>query len=187
MGKSSSAEIRTRLNHPIIDSDGHTVEFLPAFLDVLKEIAGPELVDRYVKGGGLGSSRWYQSSPSERFNRRMTRPPWWGVAMKNTLDRATASMPKLLYERLDEIGLDFTVLYPSLGLGAPHTDDEEMRRATCRAFNVYHARIFHEYSDRMTPAACIPMQWLSMPGKTHMAPVCAQFSVQTSAIGTSLT
>jgi hypothetical protein len=32
-----------------------------------------------------------------------------------------------------------------------------MRRATCRAFNIYHARIFQEYSDRMTPAACIPM------------------------------
>jgi len=157
MGKSSSAEIRARLNHPIIDSVGHTVEFLPAFLDVLKEVAGPDIAERYVKGGGLGSSHWYQTSPQERLNRRMTRPPWWGVAMKNTLDRATASMPKLLYQRLDEIGLDFTVLYPSLGLGAPHTEDEEMRRATCRAFNLYHARIFREFSDRMTPAACIPM------------------------------
>ena len=110
MGKSSSAEIRARLSHPIIDSDGHTVEFLPAFLDVLKEVAGPDIVDRYVKGGGLGSSQWYQASPRQLLERRMTRPPWWGVAMKNTLDRATASMPKLLYERLDEIGLDFTVL-----------------------------------------------------------------------------
>lgn len=63
MGKSSSAEIRARLSHPIIDSDGHTVEFLPAFLDVLKEVAGPDIADRYVKGGGLGSSRWYQASP----------------------------------------------------------------------------------------------------------------------------
>ncbi len=40
MEKSRSAEIRARLNHPIIDSDGHTVEFLPAFLDVLKEVGG---------------------------------------------------------------------------------------------------------------------------------------------------
>jgi predicted TIM-barrel fold metal-dependent hydrolase len=157
MSKSKSTEIRGRVGHPIIDSDGHTVEFLPAFLDVLREVAGSAVADRYVRGGGLGSARWYQASPGERLARRMTRPPWWGVAMKNTLDRATASMPKLLYERLDEFGLDFTVLYPSLGLGAPHTDDEEMRRATCRAFNIYHARIFEQYSDRITPAACVPM------------------------------
>jgi predicted TIM-barrel fold metal-dependent hydrolase len=32
-----------------------------------------------------------------------------------------------------------------------------MRRAACRAFNKYHSMIFREYSDRMTPAACIPM------------------------------
>src|SRR5260370_6421813 len=157
MEKSRSAEIRARLNHPIIDSDGHTVEFLPAFLDVLKEVAGPDIADRYVKGGGIGSPRWYQASPRERLDRRMTRPPWWGVAMKNTLDRATASMPKLLYQRLDEIGLDFTVLYPSLGLGAPHTGDEEMRRATFRGVHIYHPPIFRQYSHRITPAACIPL------------------------------
>jgi predicted TIM-barrel fold metal-dependent hydrolase len=156
MSNSSSQEIRAHLNHPIIDSDGHTVEFLPAFIDVLTEVAGPRLADSYLKAGGFGNS-WYQVSPGERLERRITRPPWWGVAMKNTLDRATASMPKLLYQRLDEIGLDFTVLYPTMGLAAPDMRNEEMRQATCRAFNIYHARIFREYSDRMTPAACIPM------------------------------
>jgi len=155
MGK---PEIRARLDHPIIDSDGHTVEFLPAFIDVLKDVAGPRIADDYLKGGGFGNSmRWYQSTPQERLARRLTRPAWWGLATKNTLDRATASMPKLLYERLDEIGLDFTVLYPTMGLGPPHIDDAEMRRAACRAFNIYHSRIFREYATRMTPAACIPM------------------------------
>jgi len=158
MEKSRSAEIRARLNHPIIDSDGHTVEFLPAFLDVLKEVGGSKVVDSYVNGGGIQRSlRWYQLSEKERLARRITRPAWWGVAMKNTLDRATASMPKLLHQRLDEFGLDFSVLYPTLGLGAPHLEDEEMCRAACRAFNKYHSMIFREYSDRMTPAACIPM------------------------------
>jgi hypothetical protein len=124
MEKSRSAEIRARLNHPIIDSDGHTVEFLPAFLDVLKEVGGSKVVDNYVNGGGLQRSlRWYQLSEKERLARRITRPAWWGVAMKNTLDRATASMPKLLHQRLDEFGLDFSVLYPTLGLGAPHLED----------------------------------------------------------------
>lgn len=56
MTKSKSAEIRGRVRHPIIDSDGHTVEFLPAFLDVLREVAGSTIADRYVKGGGLGGA-----------------------------------------------------------------------------------------------------------------------------------
>jgi len=159
MEKSRSAEIRTRLGHPIIDSDGHTVEFLPAFLDVLKEVGGPKIADRYMGGNGFGvrSMQWYRATPQERLEIRITRPPWWGVAMKNTLDRVTASIPRLLYSRLDEMGLDFSVLYPTMGLGAPHMDEEDLRRASCRAFNIYHARIFREYADRMTPAACIPM------------------------------
>ena len=55
------------------------------------------------------------------------------------------------------IGLDFTVLYPTLGLSFPHIENEELRRATCRALNTFHADYFREYADRMTPAACIPM------------------------------
>jgi predicted TIM-barrel fold metal-dependent hydrolase len=76
---------------------------------------------------------------------------------KNTLDRATATFPKLLHERLDQTGIDFAVLYPTAGLGAPHIREDELRRATCRAFNTFHADIFREYSDRLTPAAIIPM------------------------------
>jgi predicted TIM-barrel fold metal-dependent hydrolase len=79
------------------------------------------------------------------------------VPAKNTLDRATALLPRLLYERLDEFGFDFTVLYPTAGLAIPYIAEDEIRRATCRAFNLYIARQFGEFSDRMTPAAAIPM------------------------------
>ena len=36
-------------------------------------------------------------------------------------------------------------------------DDEELRRGSCRAMNTFHADIFREYADRMTPVAIIPM------------------------------
>ena len=36
-----------------------------------------------------------------------TRPPWWTLPAANTLDRATAHLPRLLYERLDDFGIDF--------------------------------------------------------------------------------
>lgn len=155
---SHSAEIRARLDHPIIDSDGHTVEFLPAFKDYLKDVAGAEMAARFSFGNPKSNpaARWYALSPEERERTRITRPSWWGVATKNTLDRATASLPKLLYERLDEFGLDFSVIYPTAGIGMIHIADDEMRRATCRALNTMHADIFREYADRLTPVAAIP-------------------------------
>jgi hypothetical protein len=45
---SKSREIRSRLGHPVIDSDGHTVEFLPGFFDVLRTVAGRRVADRYL-------------------------------------------------------------------------------------------------------------------------------------------
>ena len=92
-------------------------------------------------------------SQEERHERRSLRYPWWTLPTKNTLDRATATLPRLLHERMDEIGLDFTILYPTDGLFYPHSGDEELRRASCRALNMFHADIFRPHADRMTPAA----------------------------------
>jgi predicted TIM-barrel fold metal-dependent hydrolase len=66
-------------------------------------------------------------------------------------------MPRLLYERLDEFGIDFAVLYPTAGLAIPRLPETDMRQATCRAFNIFTAEYFRDFSDRMTPAAAIPM------------------------------
>ena len=66
-------------------------------------------------------------------------------------------MPALMYERLDEFGLDFAILYPTSGLGIPRIADDEARIAASRAFNIYQAELFAPFSDRMTPAAVIPM------------------------------
>jgi len=140
---------------------GIRIEFAPAFFDYLKDVAGPEIADRVVYKGGGGFTRtmfpWNTASPSERRDRRITRSPWWSWPTKNVLDRATASMPRLLHERLDEAGIDFTVLYPTLGLAAPSMESQELRLATCRALNSFHADIFRDYADRITPAAAIPM------------------------------
>ena len=47
--QTKSAAVRARLSHPVIDSDGHTIEFAPAVNDYLKQIAGPELLSRFGK------------------------------------------------------------------------------------------------------------------------------------------
>ena len=96
--KSRSARIRERLNHPIIDSDGHVAEFEPAFFDYLKNVAGSAMVDRLKS---LPDSpwhfRWYQLTPEERRRQRVLRPHWWVHPTRNTLDRATSSLPRLLH------------------------------------------------------------------------------------------
>jgi predicted TIM-barrel fold metal-dependent hydrolase len=76
---------------------------------------------------------------------------------RNTLDRATAMFPRLLRERLDAIGLDHAVVYPTYGLMALSAEPDEVRQAACRAFNRYHAEVFRELGDRLTPVALIPM------------------------------
>jgi hypothetical protein len=153
-----SAAIRARLNHPIIDSDGHTAEFEPALFDYLKDVGGSRAVDRLLS---LPDSpfvfRWYKLTPAERRDQRQLRPHFWVHPAANTLDRATSSLPKLLHQRLDEMGLDFTIIYPSIGLFLVHLGDDELRGIACRALNKLHADSFREYSDRMTPVAVVPM------------------------------
>jgi predicted TIM-barrel fold metal-dependent hydrolase len=157
-GTSQSAEIRARLKHPIIDSDGHVAEFEPAFFDFLRATAGAEMVEKFKS---LSDSpyffRWYRLTPAQRRDLRAPRMQWWVHPTLQTLDRATSSLPKLLHERLDEMGLDFTIIYPSMGMFMLHMGNDEMRPILCRAYNDMHAQLFSAYSDRMTPAAIIPM------------------------------
>ena len=145
--------LRARLDHPVVDGDGHILEFLPLFFDYFKQVGGGDLYTRYMSRGKV-SDRY--SSPAEREERRLSRSPYWTMPAKNTLDRMTATLPALLRERLDEFGIDFTVLYPTLGLNLYNEPDQEFRQALCRAYNTMVADHYREHSDRMTPVAIIP-------------------------------
>ena len=155
---SDSERIRGGLKHPVIDTDGHTVELTPLYLDYIAKLGGADMPKRYLAAmRAKSNSQWAGMSEEERGSKRVHCPPWWARPAKNTLDRATASLPRLLHERMDRLGIDFAVLYPTEGLsGAPRFDDEELRRVSCRALNMFHAEFYGEYSDRMTPAAVIP-------------------------------
>jgi predicted TIM-barrel fold metal-dependent hydrolase len=150
-----ASKLRARLNHPVIDSDGHWVEFGPQLNDYIKQIGGAKALDGFK---ARPTEDWHLTIPlSERRERRLDMPVWWGVPTRNTLDHATSMLPRLLYQRLDEFGFDFVVLYPSAGLRAPFIADAELRQLACRAFNSYSAALFQQYSDRLTSAAVIPM------------------------------
>jgi predicted TIM-barrel fold metal-dependent hydrolase len=152
----SPAEIRKSLDHPIIDADGHWVEYNPVFAERMRQVAGDKAAD-----GFLASQRRVPDalrlSIAERKQRGVAMEGYWTRQSTNTRDRATAMMPRMLYDRLDELGIDFGVVYPTAGLGIPRLQDDETRRAVVRGFNIVTAEYFAGLSDRLTPAAIIPM------------------------------
>jgi predicted TIM-barrel fold metal-dependent hydrolase len=149
-----SARIRAALGHPVVDADGHVIEFGPAFLDYLKRVAGAAVTERYLAKVAAGG--WFLMSPEERIRKRVLRPSTWSLPAKNTLDRATAMLPRLFRERMDDIGLDFSIVYSTHALRLTREVDEELRRATCRALNTMLAELYRDQRDRMTPVAAIP-------------------------------
>jgi hypothetical protein len=130
---SKSAAVRAKLNHPVIDGDGHWLEPIPIFLDFLRDVGGPTIVDKFMKKAK--DTSWYEMAPAERMERRPHRPTWWGEP-GNSLDRATAMVPRLFYERLDDFGIDFALVYTSLGLFYVSNPDEDLRRAVARAISL---------------------------------------------------
>src|SRR2546423_15603796 len=66
-------------------------------------------------------------------------------------------MQRLFYAGLDERGIVFGIFYQPAGLGIPRIADTETRRAVIRGFNIVTAEYFAKLSDRLTPAAVIPM------------------------------
>lgn len=152
----TAAAVRAGLSHPIVDGDGHWIEYQPVMVEALRRIGGEAAVEGFNRFGRMIGSN-VALTTAQRRARNMGHEAFWSVPTANTLDRATAMMPGLLNDRLDELGIDFTVLYPTQGLGIVNVRDDELRRAACHAYNTFIAEYFAPYGRRMTPAAVIPM------------------------------
>ena len=157
-----ASDVRATLAHPIIDADGHFVEIGPLLdeemLTYLEEMGGRAVRDRYAADTGLtDTSTVLARHAGARSANWKAMPSWWGWATKNTRDRATAHLPALLYERLDEIGIDFTILYPSMTLSYLEVADDELIAMRIRAANRALAHLFAPYRDRTTVGALVPM------------------------------
>ena len=100
-------------------------------IDCMREVADDAVAERFIRfrrspftsGEGYLPTRVFFGSPP-------------------TLDRMTVMLPKLLYRRLEEIGLDFASAVPNVrALGV----EQPRRRAApsgARALNTYYARVF---------------------------------------------
>lgn len=77
------ADIRRKLDHPVVDSDGHINETSFAVLDFVKQVGGPDIAARYediMKNDKTGESR---------------RAVWVGNSGPASIDRATSMLPRL--------------------------------------------------------------------------------------------
>jgi predicted TIM-barrel fold metal-dependent hydrolase len=159
-----AARIRRGLSHPVIDADGHFVELAPvlddALLAGLEAEGGSYLRDRYLASRATPfdtSTVLLSRMAAQTVEEWKAMPSWWGWQTRNTRDRATSHLPALLYERLDEMGIDFSILYPSTTLGLIDIDDPELAGPVARAVNTWLAGLFKPYADRLTVGALIPM------------------------------
>ena len=155
---STSEEVRRRLDHPVIDVDGHILEVASEVEPFLREALGAKRFDRYLSETSPHGSIMVGGGATRRsLETRSPQSAWWGTPARNTLDLATAALPGLMYERLDEFGIDYAVLYGTKAFGIAAPDEEELRRGLCRGFNDYYAETWAPFSDRMTVAGIIPM------------------------------
>ncbi len=154
-GARSSREVRASLAHPVIDADAHQLEFEPLLLEYLREVGGGQFAAR-AQDALRAFFGWYHMTPAERRAARAVRPPW-GLPTTRPDDIAACMVPGLFRRTMDELGIDYAVIYPTLGVPYVRFAPPELRSAVCRAINHFYADGFREHADRITPAAMIPM------------------------------
>ncbi len=149
----SGTDVRSKFDHPVIDSDAHYVEFGPLVRENLLKIGGNAVADMFDMVRDL-MGKAFTGTPFERARQHVSHPGFWQIPA-DAYDLATAMMPKLFYERMDEIGLDFCVMYPTEAFFFLHLEDN-VRCKAVRAFNTFLADAYAPYADRLTPVALIP-------------------------------
>src|SRR5258708_23114116 len=108
----SPAEVRSSLKHPIIDADGHWIEYGPVFAERMRKVAGDKSADGFIAAQRRIPDA-LRLSIAERKQRGMAMEGYWGRQSTNTPDRATAMMPRLLSARLYALGIDFGLSCPT--------------------------------------------------------------------------
>ncbi len=157
----TSADVRARVGHPIVDFDGHWIEYHPVLEQYLRDAGiDPSRVVRQPWLPGLDPVRdpvpgGTPSAAAERERRAMA--AWWLMPTMSALDVATSALPALYRARLDEFGIDFSLVLPSHAPEFIHQDDEDLRLPACRAANQFAVDVFTGCRDRLEPVAMIPM------------------------------
>ncbi len=91
----NASELRSQLPHPVVDADGHWLEFGPLVRERLRKIGGDKAVQGFSTFPTMVEEH-LSMSLEERRRRRIGQQAFWALPTKNTRDRATAMLPRLL-------------------------------------------------------------------------------------------
>ena len=138
--------IRAGLDFPVIDSDGHWLEYAPIVADYLKKVGGSAAVDGFQSRDRNVASTILMSPRSAARNAGRSRPG--GPPDQEHTRSGDRDAPRLLYRRLDELGLDFTVLYPTTGSAFRSSVTTSAPGDLPRVQHVTSAERFGEFADR---------------------------------------
>ena len=159
-GMDSSAEIRRRLRHPVIDIDGHMVEHLPTLAPYVEQeglsLDHPRLRRLLPPYGGTdsrGTTRRPRNAPS---------PGRHGARGGARRPARRSIWPRLCSRSCSTSGWTNWASTSASSTRASGSSssirrDEQYRRGMCRALNRANAETFAPLSDRLTPVAAIPM------------------------------
>lgn len=143
-------KIRDALDHPVVDADGHLLESVPLLLDYLEKEGGRKAREDFARGIAD-----VFTGPGDPATGR-ARGPWWPMTADADY-QATLTAPALLSDRLPDMGIDFSIVYPSLGLALATLPDAELRRLLCRSLNRLNADLCRPHAQRLAVSAVIPM------------------------------
>src|SRR5262245_32895496 len=146
-----SERLRSQLDHPVIDGDGHVVELMPVFLDYVRDHGESALLR-----GMFARRRAIEDLTISERRRGGVLPHSWHVPA-STEYYATVTSPRRYHDRIGEAGIDFAVLYPTAGISFLQLPDDEQRVKMCRLYNEFMAEQYRPYRDRFTVAALVPM------------------------------
>ncbi|HEY2578194.1 MAG TPA: amidohydrolase family protein [Streptosporangiaceae bacterium] len=138
------------LGHPVVDCDGHLLEPTELLTEFLAEQAGSRAAARRIL---LAAGR--QMSAGNPAAMQPMTGSW--LIPNRARDIATAMAPALRAGRGGELGIDFHIVYPSIGLAFAGLPDPDFRLPGVRAINKMNAELCREHAGHLTPAALIPM------------------------------
>src|SRR5215472_7775007 len=72
----SPEQVHAKLNHPVVDGDGHWLEYAPVFSDKMRKAGGDKAGDGFLKAL-QSTADALKMMPSERAQRRVAQPNFW--------------------------------------------------------------------------------------------------------------
>ena len=148
--------IREQIDHPIIDGDGHIIEYLPLVRDILVDLAGPSVAERFdlvVNSGRLTQVL----SPDERRAMALMRRAVVGHSdAQHARPRDRDAAAAAATNGSTRSASTSRSLYPTYGLTAIHLHRRRAAAGVSRAFNTYVAEVYAPYRDRIAPRRVHP-------------------------------